>query len=183
MIAKFLFQEGNSYGNRFEKGYIPWNKGGTSWNKGIPNTWFNPKGLEAGWKAAKKRKNGVNKNCLYCGKEFYTSKALMRIKYCSISCGKLKDFPENISIWEEKKRLMQRKEYKIWRVAILLRDNYQCSICGDKNNLHVDHIKSWKEYPELRYAIDNGRVLCAECHYRTDNYGIKIFWAERQVIS
>lgn len=154
------------------------------WNKGIPNTWYNPKGLKAGWKSKKElRKLRINKECEHCGKAFDVPKCLERVMYCSKSCAKLKNFTGNESLWEEKRKLMQRKEYKLWRASILLRDNYTCTNCGDQKNLHVDHIKSWKEYPEFRYAIDNGRVLCAECHYQTDNYGIKIFWAERRIVS
>ena len=159
-------------------------KGKTAWNKGIPNTWYNPIGLEVGWKAKRKLKElRIKKNCCFCGKEFEVRPSLDRVRYCSISCGKLKDFSGNESIWEEKRKLMQRKEYKLWRQVILEKDNYSCTICGFKENLHVDHIKSWKEYPELRYAIDNGRVLCASCHQNTPNYGFRIFWQDRRVLA
>lgn len=66
---------------------------------------------------------------------------------------------------------MGRRNYRVWRMAVLERDNYTCVWCGNKTNLNVDHIKSYAHYPELRYAIDNGRVLCVECHKTTDNYG------------
>lgn len=49
---------------------------------------------------------------------------------------------------------------------VLKRDNYTCQIC-DTNGvyLHVDHIKRWSEYPELRFDINNCRTLCMACHY------------------
>ncbi len=68
-------------------------------------------------------------------------------------------------------------EYKLWRKAIFERDNYICIWCGAKNGqgktiiLHADHIKPFYLFPELRFAIDNGRTLCKDCHKKTDNYG------------
>ena len=67
-------------------------------------------------------------------------------------------------------------EYKLWRRAVFERDNYQC-IWGGKehgNKLNADHIKRFSDYPELRFAIDNGRTLCADCHRKTDTYGGRI---------
>lgn len=68
-------------------------------------------------------------------------------------------------------------EYKLWRTAVFERDGYTCVWCFAKNGngkttvLHADHIKRFAEYPELRFAIDNGRTLCAPCHRTTDTYG------------
>ena len=66
-------------------------------------------------------------------------------------------------------------EYRIWREAVFKRDNWTC-IWGGKehgSNLHADHIKRFSDYPELRFAIDNGRTLCVACHKTTDTYGRK----------
>lgn len=66
-------------------------------------------------------------------------------------------------------------EYKLWRKAVFERDLYQC-IWGGKehgNKLHADHIKPFSDYPELRFAIDNGRTLCEECHKKTDTFAGK----------
>jgi len=58
-------------------------------------------------------------------------------------------------------------EYTLWRRAVLSRDNYKCIWCGSKEKLEVDHIKKFSLYPELRFAIDNGRTLCSKCHKTT----------------
>jgi 5-methylcytosine-specific restriction endonuclease McrA len=67
-------------------------------------------------------------------------------------------------------------EYKLWREAVLKRDKWTCIWCGvigcRKTPIHADHIKPFSLFPELRFAIDNGRTLCKECHRKTDTWGI-----------
>ncbi len=62
-------------------------------------------------------------------------------------------------------------EYKLWRIAVFTRDNFMCIWCGIKDRtIQADHIKPFAYFPELRFAIDNGRTLCKECHKKTDTY-------------
>ncbi len=67
-------------------------------------------------------------------------------------------------------------EYKLWRKAVFERDDWTCVWCGARSEkgkgvtLHSDHIKPFAFYPELRFAIDNGRTLCKFCHRKTDTY-------------
>lgn len=63
-------------------------------------------------------------------------------------------------------------EYKLWRNSVYERDNYTCVWCGSKDKrLNADHIKPFAFYPELRFAIDNGRTLCIDCHKTTKTFG------------
>lgn len=65
-------------------------------------------------------------------------------------------------------------EYRLWRESVFKRDNFTCNWCGKKGSvLNADHIKPFAHYPELRFAIDNGRTLCVPCHKTTDTYGRK----------
>lgn len=68
--------------------------------------------------------------------------------------------------------IRQSSEYKLWRKAVFERDEYKCVWCNKKGrNLNADHIKPFALFPELRFAIDNGRTLCVPCHKKTDTYG------------
>ncbi len=79
------------------------------------------------------------------------------------------------------KLIRMSMEYKLWREAVLKRDNYTCIWCGRSRGwskkekkqvkIQADHIKPFAYYPELRFAIDNGRTLCLDCHKTTNTYG------------
>ncbi len=57
-----------------------------------------------------------------------------------------------------------RVQNRLWRETCLERDDHKCQTCGNKEKLHVHHIKSWNDYPELRFEISNGQTLCISCH-------------------
>ena len=64
-------------------------------------------------------------------------------------------------------KIRKSLEYKLWRKAVFERDNYTCVWCGVKDKtIQADHIQTFAEHPELRFAIDNGRTLCGKCHYK-----------------
>lgn len=67
---------------------------------------------------------------------------------------------------KETRLLRKNKMYRDWRKTVYERDEYTCQNCGDSKggNLNAHHIKSWKDYPELRYESSNGVTLCKPCH-------------------
>jgi 5-methylcytosine-specific restriction endonuclease McrA len=83
---------------------------------------------------------------------------------------------------EQNHLIRNSMEYKLWREAVIKRDNYTCTWCFKKQGwskdkgrlikMHIDHIKPFALFPELRFAIDNGRTLCVECHMTTDTWGV-----------
>jgi len=60
-----------------------------------------------------------------------------------------------------------------WREAVYRLFDYTCQMCeaksgnGKKITLNAHHIKTWSEYPDLRWDISNGICLCKECHDQT----------------
>lgn len=81
----------------------------------------------------------------------------------------------------ERQNFSRTIEYKTFRRNVLARDNYTCQICFERTRkgkrvvLQVDHIKPYRDYPELRLEMTNARTVCKPCHYKTDTYGIKVF--------
>lgn len=81
-----------------------------------------------------------------------------------------------IRIGDPTKVWRKRTEFRLWREAVFARDNWTCQKCGSRgDSLHPHHIRNFAEYPELRFAIDNGITLCVKDH-RTfhSRYGSKL---------
>ena len=76
-----------------------------------------------------------------------------------------------MNIKERTKKLRSSKEYRDWKRKVLKRDRKICVLCGSKEKIEVDHIKSFALYPTLALDIENGRCLCHDCHKKTDTYG------------
>ena len=66
-------------------------------------------------------------------------------------------------------------EFRLWREAVFARDNWTCQKYGIKGGrLHPHHIKNFSEYPELRFAVDNGITFSEKAHKEFHKkYGIK----------
>lgn len=66
---------------------------------------------------------------------------------------------------EERQRGRFYPEYREWHKAIFERDNYTCQCCGRcGGNLVAHHLESYNNNPELRTLLENGIILCEECH-------------------
>ena len=131
------------------KGRIPWNKG-KLWNKEV--------------------KDKIRVKAIGRKQSEETIRKRVLANKGTVSGEKNWNWKGGITPINEKIR--KSLEYRLWRTAVFERDNYQC-IWGGKEHgskLQADHIKPFAYFPELRFAIDNGRTLCVECHKKTDSY-------------
>lgn len=102
---------------------------------------------------------------------------------------KLKEYNgEKASNWQggitpENKKIRNGVEFRLWREAVFARDNWTCQKTGIKSGkLVAHHIKNFAQYPELRFAIDNGITLSKDSHTEFHkNYG-KINNIKEQII-
>lgn len=74
-----------------------------------------------------------------------------------------------IKSWDKKRIKYGRQAYihVRWSRDVRKRDNYICQECNITDvPMHAHHIKSWKDYPALRFEISNGITLCVPCHLK-----------------
>lgn len=78
-------------------------------------------------------------------------------------------------IYKTNNDIRRSPEYKFWNKGCLLRDNFTCQkykISGGE--LVVHHINNFADFPEFRFAIDNGITLSIKAHKEFHKkYGIK----------
>ena len=118
--------------------------------------------------------------CDNCNKEFEQNKyAYNRAKkhFCSKECYDEYRANKKETYKEISHYLRTHEKYDEWRAKVFKRDNYECSKCGTKKNLHAHHINQLydicdkydinidkilnsKEFND----IDNGITLCQDCH-------------------
>lgn len=73
-------------------------------------------------------------------------------------------------------------KYKEWKLAVYARDKGICQECGRRcrnNDIIAHHRKPFNDYPELRYKVDNGIVLCRSCHFKIERQmprTLKLIW-------
>ena len=151
-------------------------KGHTSWNK-------NKKGLQVGWNKGNhiKTNNALEIYFKNGGKVWNkNTKGLMPIPWN-------KNKKTGIKPWLGKKRpdmtgknhpkykggitpinqqIRGSLEYKLWSDSVWNRDNNRCQKCSENRleKLVAHHILNFAQFPELRFAIDNGITFCRKCH-------------------
>ena len=167
----------------------PWNKGKkglqVAWNKGIPHTDKARKKMSesrAGKRMGEEHPRWVKRvkvSCRFCklaieGRETDINDFCNRRchgDYLKTLTGELHhNWIENRTQLAKTKREGERwsSAYCYWHQQVLIRDKQECKIKNSDCNgqLEVHHILSWRDYPELRYEINNGITLCHAHHPR-----------------
>lgn len=150
---KFGFQKGVSPYNKgkprtwktpqFEKGHIPY-------NKGVPSP---REKIEKMIKTKKKHGPYFNKH--------------KGEKHPEISMRQMGNKNPNWTggLSPENMRIRKSMEARLWKEAILIRDDFTDAKTGIRGGkLEVHHIQNFSQYPELRFAIDNGITLSKVSH-------------------
>lgn len=137
-------------------------------------------------------KSDIKKKCESCGNNFKVIPSrLQKAKFCSVECAKGHNvFGKGSIPWNKGKthlrgerhwnwqggidvehtRIKQTKEYKDWQQGVYKKDKWTCQHCGYKGkSIVAHHIKLFSRYPELRFEIKNGMVLCRKCHQLVHN--------------
>jgi 5-methylcytosine-specific restriction endonuclease McrA len=155
----------NTGRTHFKKGFTPWNKGRP-------------------WSDEVKRKFSEKRKGKQVGKDnpFYGKKHSLetRKKMTEAQLRRKDNRANQHHSWKGgvtpiNEKIRKSIEYKLWREAVFKRDNWICVWCKQRGGkLNADHIKPFALFPELRFAIDNGRTLCKPCHLKTDTWGNRV---------
>lgn len=114
-------------------------------------------------------------SCDNCGKVFGRTASYVRNakkRFCSKDCNIYMRRGETNPRWlgkvyQKSNEIRRSPAYVHWAKDIYRRDEYQCQICGEsKKAIRANHIKKFSDYPDLRFDLNNGIVICVECDYR-----------------
>lgn len=174
--------------NSFKRGHLPWNKEkkGYTFNRKKKILSENERQkIREYTKKALNKPEVREKMSKTAKKNARLGKNLSLFKEGHIGIKGEKSFLWKGGITPLSQKIRHSKEYDRWRKSVLKRDNYTCQFCGQiGGKLNVDHIKAFSkilldneinsvdkslECFEL-WDIQNGRVLCIECHKKTDTY-------------
>ena len=117
-----------------------------------------------------------SKKCKECGTLFHKPRnraisVFKKQKFCSKKCADKGGFryigKEHHNYSETARRRNRGGSHHKWVNAVISRDKAICQHCGASGiELHAHHIKSYKDYPDLRFDVDNGITLCFKCHWQ-----------------
>ena len=79
-------------------------------------------------------------------------------------------FPDDaFPLYWEGKTTPEKAAWAEMRLAVLQRDGYHCTECGNSNHLHAHHIRPVRKGGAAQ--MDNLKTLCKDCHAKTPSWG------------
>lgn len=54
--------------------------------------------------------------------------------------------------------------YSNWRLGIFRKNKFLCKNCNSNKNIEAHHLLSFSKFPQFRYDLWNGIILCTKCH-------------------
>lgn len=122
--------------------------------------------LSSRWKGGK-----IEEKCKFCSSIFMIDRYRKgKAKFCSHSCRAKSKTGTSALNWrggvtDENKKIRSSEEYNNWRKSVYKRDCWTCQKCMKKQKHPIaHHIKSFKDFIELRFDVSNGITLCRSCH-------------------
>ena len=155
---------------KFKKGQKAWNKG----TKGVMklNKTSFKNGDKGFWLGKKRSKKDIKK--MVDNRRGYKASEKTKKKQSEALRGD-KCYRWKGGISPENVKIRTSLEYRYWRKKIFLRDNFTCQKYKIRGrDLVAHHINNFSDFPELRFAIDNGITLSKRAHKEFHSiYGIK----------
>lgn len=138
-----------------------WNKGGTSWSKGLHLSESHRAKIGAANRGRKYSKEAVEKMKTYLKPP---SQLGLRRRPESLRTGSKCNFWKG-GITPANESLRRSANFKAWRNAVFARDNWTCQKYGIRGGkLHPHHILNFSDHPALRFSVDNGATLSEKAH-------------------
>jgi len=122
-------------------------------------------------------KGHVLLNCIICGKEFWRYPSRKNRRHCSNKCANITRLSGTFGragelhykYKKDRTKLVDKRRssimYNEFKKRVKIRDSNRCMDCGEiKEKMEVNHIYPWAQFPRLRFDVNNGEVLCKECH-------------------
>lgn len=69
----------------------------------------------------------------------------------------------------ELKLLRCTLEYEVWKLEVYKKDKGICRLCKKRctnKTITAHHLNNFRDFPELRFVVDNGMTLCRSCHMK-----------------
>jgi len=65
---------------------------------------------------------------------------------------------------QDAKKIYRQSDIYFWSREVRMSDNYHCVYCNTSKKLSAHHIFPKSKYPELKFNLSNGILLCKKCH-------------------